>query len=129
MVRTHPTPFFLYPKKLYINLVKFCPVELPALVRTMTSDYVSWVLGLQGWERAINEDSYMAGEEDVSIGMELPFHTEKVANTVYLSETGCQTPASWADCRPAQKEKESRPESPPTRLVLLRPGMQRPNPP
>ena len=29
----------------------------------MTSDYVSWVLGLQGWERAWNEDSYMAGEE------------------------------------------------------------------
>ena len=52
MVRTHSTlyPLFLYPKKLYINLVEFCPVELPALVRTMTSDYVSWVLGLQGWD-------------------------------------------------------------------------------
>ena len=31
----------------------------------MTSDYVSYVLGLQGWERAWDEDSYMAGEEDV----------------------------------------------------------------
>ena len=29
----------------------------------MTSDYVSWVLGLQGWERAWRKDSYFAGEE------------------------------------------------------------------
>ena len=30
----------------------------------MTHDYISWVLGLQGWERAHCEDDYFAGEED-----------------------------------------------------------------
>ena len=31
----------------------------------MTSDYTSEAVGLQGWERALNEDAYFAGEEDL----------------------------------------------------------------
>ena len=74
----------------------------------MTSDYVSEVLGLQGWERALNEDSYFAGEEDVAETGQLPDsdHTEEVSKTVCFCETGCQTPSEWLTAGPAQEANE-----------------------
>ena len=88
----------------------------------MTSDYVSWVLGLQGWERALNEDAYMAGEEDVSVEVEVPYHTEKVSNTVYFCETGCQTPSEWLTSGSAHEAKEAEPGRAPPRKRCLEPG-------
>ena len=74
----------------------------------MTSDYVSWVLGLQGWERAICEDSYMAGEEDVTERTQVPYHTEKESNSVFFCETGCQTPCEWLKSGPAQQRVQDK---------------------
>ena len=67
-VSPSPGPYII---TLVSSRVKFCPANLPATKAHMTSDYVSYVLGLQGWERALNEDNYyvyscMAGEEDVT---------------------------------------------------------------
>ena len=81
----------------------------------MTSDYVHYVLGLQGWERAINEDSYMAGEEDYLDEGQVPCHTEEVSNTVCFCETGCQTPSEWSDSGLAQKAEDAPPQLAPTR--------------
>ena len=95
----------------------------------MTSDYISEILGLQGWaERALNEDSYFAsGEaEDVSESMQVPHHTEKVSNTVCFCETGCQTPSEWLTAGPAQEANEG------VRRAAVkreRPSIQGTNPP
>ena len=43
---------------------KFCPRDLPVIARECTMDYVTHVLGLQGWERAHELDDYFCGEED-----------------------------------------------------------------
>ena len=42
------------------------PVATHRLSAMCTMDYVSHVLGLQGWERAWDEDAYFAGEEEIS---------------------------------------------------------------
>ena len=94
----------------------------------MTSDYVSWVLGLQGWERAINEDSYMAGEEDVPDGEQVPCHTEKVSKSVFFCETGCQTPSEWLPARPAQQGKDAERSRAEPRKRSLQPGTTTPHP-
>ena len=44
-------------------LVNFCPAAYPSRAQTMASDYVSWVLGLQGWERTTDKEAYFAGWE------------------------------------------------------------------
>ena len=88
----------------------------------MTSDYVHYVLGLQGWERAINKRGFlhrMAGEEDYLDEGQVPCHTEEVSNTVCFCETGCQTPSEWSDSGLAQKAEDEVPKLAPTRLVLL----------
>ena len=56
----------------------------------MTSDYVSWVLGLQGWERAWDEDSYMAGEDDVLYMDEKAAERSPTANSPCTLDIGCQ---------------------------------------
>ena len=95
----------------------------------MTSDYVSWVLGLQGWQRALNEDAYMAGEEDVLGREQVPNHTKKVSNTVYFCETGCQTPAEWLGQVPAQQGNEAVPGRAPPLKRALTIGTHSPHPP
>ena len=94
----------------------------------MTSDYTSEAVGLQGWERALNEDAYFAGEEDlpyVDSSEEMPFFVSSGAQGVSI---GCQTASQWKKSVPAQKAKEAVRELPAPRLVILRPGMQDPNP-
>ena len=94
----------------------------------MTSDYVSWVLGLQGWQRAWKEDAYFAGEEDTLGSSTEPDTPEKEPLRNYTVTVGCQTPSQWADSGPAQKAGDAVPQLAPTRLVLLRTGTMRPNP-
>ena len=69
----------------------------------MTSDYVSWVLGLQGWERALREDSYFAGEEDTLGSSTEPYTPEKEPLRNYTVTVGCQTPSEWQESGPAQE--------------------------
>ena len=84
----------------------------------MTSDYVSWVLGLQGWERARREDAYFAGEEDV-LGNSQRETTPEEGTVGSSSVTvGCQTPAEWAELEHAQKGNEAVPESPPHNKII-----------
>ena len=85
----------------------------------MTSDYVSWVLGLQGWQRALNKDSYFAGEEDTLGSSTEPYTPEKGETNTSSVTVGCQTPSEWADSGPAQKAEDAVPQLAPTRLVLL----------
>ena len=92
----------------------------------MTSDYVSWALGLQGWQRAWKEDSYFAGEEDtLGNGSLCEFdeeHNEYGDVSATVNEIGCQTPSEWADFGPAQRAKEELPKLAPARLVVLTSG-------
>ena len=70
----------------------------------------------------------MAGEEDVLLRDASPDLGSNYGTSLPTRNFACQTPGHWADKRPAQKENEPTPESPPARLVVFRPGMQRPNP-
>ena len=69
----------------------------------MTHDYISWVLGLQGWERAHCEDNYFAGEED-TIDNAVSDETIDGSLTVEVcrqrKETACQTPPEWGKSPP-----------------------------
>ena len=85
----------------------------------MTSDYVSWVLGLQGWERAWDEDSYMAGEEDVLYMDEDAAEPSPTANSRSTCDIGCQTPNDWLKSEPAQERKQAEPgRAPPLERAL-----------
>ena len=85
----------------------------------MTSDYVSWVLGLQGWERAWREDSYFAGEEDVLGSSQREITPEKGFLGTSTVTVGCQTPPEWLDCGPAQQGNEAVPgRAPPLKRAL-----------
>ena len=75
----------------------------------MTSDYVSWVLGLQGWERAWRKDSYFAGEEGTLGSSVEPDTPEKGFLGPSTVTVGCQTPAEWADLEPAQQAPQVKP--------------------
>ena len=94
----------------------------------MTSDYVSWVLGLQGWERCACIDAYMAGEEyDLECpGSECDEETKCLV--VKVSSFGTQTPSEWWGLESLSTPKGAAPAAPPSRLVLLRPGTARANP-
>ena len=98
----------------------------------MTSDYVSWVLGLQGWERAIGVDSYFAGEEDESHRYVSP-NVHKRDETIQLrskrtNSIGCQAGSSALTSEAGQaasKEVRQRAEG---RSDVVEPGTTAPNP-
>ena len=85
----------------------------------MTSDYVSYVLGLQGWERAWNEDSYMAGEERNQYLSDDATTPDMDANASLVVSIGCQTPSEWQESEPAPEAKEAEPRrAPPLERVF-----------
>ena len=54
----------------------------------MTSDYISEAIGLQGWERALNQDAYMAGEEVdpyVDLSSEMVALAKQMANVALVA--------------------------------------------
>jgi len=71
-------------------------------------DYVTHMLGLQGWERVHKLDNYFCGEEDLvpdvsdappsSVGTELAI----------TCDCATQTPREWLLLEPAQERKEGR---------------------
>ena len=109
--------------------MKILSRTLPANTRTMTSDYVSYVLGLQGWERAQNEDSYMANEEDVLYVDWVSTSPSLDANIGRTAEIETQTPAEWAELRPAQQGIEAAPGRAPPLNRALTIGTHSPHPP
>ena len=89
----------------------------------MTHDYISWVLGLQGWERAHCEDNYFAGEEDTidnAVSDETIDGSKSVEVSVLTKDTACQTPPEWGKSEAAQEADEAAPDLPPARLVIFR---------
>lgn len=88
----------------------------------------SEIIGKQAWELARHINDHFAGWEEVDEQLSDQEWNELVASIYCNTSIACQTPAEWAYLEPAQKEKEPAPESPPVRLVVLRPGMQRPTP-
>jgi hypothetical protein len=98
----------------------------------MAATDIHAVLGLQGWERALDVESYFGG-------WELDEYFEYCPSTFtridYCDENnvvqgiGCQTPSEWADLSPALSAPEACPAAAPSRLVVLRTGTMSPNPP
>ena len=80
----------------------------------MTHDYISWVLGLQGWERAHCEDNYFAGEEDTIDNAVSDETTVRLLTRVVCRqrrETACQTPPEWGKSEAAQEADEAAPRA------------------
>ena len=94
-----------------------------------TMDYVSYVLGLQGWQRCICINDYMAGWESSTNDGAARQYAKSPQIASRTDEIACQTPREWSILEEPEKAEEAAPESAPVRLVVLRPGMQAPNPP
>ena len=86
------------------------------------------IVGRPAWELAKVLNDYFMGvsalPEDVSDD-EFARNCAELLGTV---DNSSQTPAEWQTLGPSEGPPEAAPESPPVRLVLIRPGTQRPNP-
>ena len=87
-----------------------------------TMDYVCEVLGKQGWERCECINDYMAGWETSIDDAPRYLLREDCLIARPTKETACQTPEEWSILEEPEKAQEAAPESPPVRLVVLRPG-------
>ena len=88
------------------------------------------IVGRPAWELAkvLNDYLYFMGvsalPEDVS-DAEFARNCAELLGTV---DNSSQTPAEWQTLGASEGPPEAAPESPPVRLVLIRPGRHRPNP-
>ena len=67
-----------------------------------TMDYVTHVLGLQGWERVENVNEYMLGIDFNTNDNRTDSRFVGRPSEPELVSCGCQTPAEWLLCESAQ---------------------------
>ena len=126
-------PFPVPHKNTKWGRVKFCPTGFPTTGAMEDTFCVSDYIGVRpAWVYAKCLNDYFAGWEASQTPPVALTDEELESFLVFglqVASVGCQTTDQGSGFEEAQKAQEARPESPPARLVVLRPGTQRPNPP
>ena len=90
-------------------------------------DYVTHMLGLQGWERVHKLDNYFCGEEDLVPDVSDDPPTSFRTKATLVRDLATQTPKEWLFLEPAQERKEEERRRAETRKRTLEIGMFSPN--